>query len=661
MKTFGIGNGTGSGLTDGFLQGLRRSASGVDSSVAASKGLSDLDHARMQMVLKHADPLYVEPIGKGVHRPYRVRLRTSEEKGLVTCSEVIFKTVNCQYETKRYCQSVDLSITGPERELLAYDMDRVLGFELVPPTVGRHVDGLGFGTVMAWVRAPLGVEWVKNGEYKYKNHPENPWFHRLAAFDFITGQIDRHCLPEGYLIKTDRGHVPIERVSVGDKVLTHRGRWRAVEDTFVKEYVGDLIEIECTRTSERLLLTPDHVLPVVRKRYRGKNGKRRDVTLSRIEWVKASEVDNDCVLLYPRMSEGVKTPSVSVVPLGNLSKAAFSRHPSELAIDKDFAALLGWYLAEGHVSSPVHSGKRYETSVVFSFGAHETDYIQEVVCLAKKYLGIDAKLRNQGSVTQVILYSSPFARFMSEIGGKGASAKHVPEWVLELPDDLLHIIIDRFAKGDGTKDDEHIRLRTVSYELATQLRDMLLKVGEYPTFRKAYSGGEASFGERRINQMDLWEVNYRPGGPLRNKFDVPGYLALPVFKVTRVPYKGFVHDLLVEEDHSFSTTSYVVHNCANWIMDKKRRVYAIDNGYSFVKGDDRRFMKCNVGKYLVGHPVHPEIQELLSKVDEGNIVKSLQNRGFKNKEADGVLTRFQEMRRTSVWGIMGGLWAPDKK
>lgn len=293
MKTFGIGNGTGSSLTDGFLQGLRRSASGIETSVSLSKGLTDLDHARMQMVLKHADPLYVEPIGKGVHRPYRVRLRTSEEKGIVTCSEVIFKTVNCQYETKRYCQSVDLSITGPERELLAYDMDRALGFDLVPPTVGRHVDGLGYGTVMSWVRAPLGVEWVKNGEYRYKAHPENPWLHRLAAFDFITGQIDRHA--------------------------------------------------------------------------------------------------------------------------------------------------------------------------------------------------------------------------------------------------------------------------------------------------------------------------------------------------------------------------------ANWILDKRRRVYAIDNGYSFVKGDDRRFMKCNVGKYLVGHPVNPEISEILSKVEDSQVTKVLQNRGFKNGEVEGVMKRLQEMRRTSVWGIMGGLWAPDKK
>jgi hypothetical protein len=288
-----IGN-QGNSLGGGFLSGLRRSAGfSVDAVAATDKGLSELDHARMTLVLKHADTLYVSPIGKGIHRPYRVRLKTSEKKDYIDCSEVIFKTVQCQYETKRYCQSVDLTITGPERELLAYDIDRAMDFDLVPPTVGRYVDDLGFGAVMAWVRAPLGVEWTKSNKYRYKNHPENPWLHKLAAFDFITGQIDRHA--------------------------------------------------------------------------------------------------------------------------------------------------------------------------------------------------------------------------------------------------------------------------------------------------------------------------------------------------------------------------------ANWIMDNELRVYAIDNGYSFVKNDDRRFLKCNVGKYLVGKPVHPEVTALVKKIDEKKVWKTLQNRGFKCSEPEGVMKRLAEMRDLRVWGIMGGMWDPEEK
>ena len=36
------------------------------------------------------------------------------------------------------------------------------------------------------------------------------------------------CFPKGTLILTDKGHIPIENIKVGMKVLTHKGRWKKV-------------------------------------------------------------------------------------------------------------------------------------------------------------------------------------------------------------------------------------------------------------------------------------------------------------------------------------------------------------------------------------------------------------------------------------------------
>ena len=176
-----------------FLQKLRSSAGTEPSGWGRlqSKPMTQLDHARMSLVLKHAEELYSEPIGKGIHRPYRVRLKTGEKVEYTNCAVAVMKTVHCQYETKKYCQSMDPRVTGPEREILAYELDRAMGFDLVPPTVGRHVYEIGYGSLQAWVEQPLAVDWRKKG-YHYKEHPENPWLHRLAAYDFICGQIDRH-------------------------------------------------------------------------------------------------------------------------------------------------------------------------------------------------------------------------------------------------------------------------------------------------------------------------------------------------------------------------------------------------------------------------------------------------------------------------------------
>ena len=94
----------GMDLGAGFLSGLRRSAKVEKYSDLDSRDNSLLSKSRMELVLKHSDVLYIESIGRGIHRPYKVRLKNAEREGCIDCSEVVFKTVHCQYETKKYCQ-----------------------------------------------------------------------------------------------------------------------------------------------------------------------------------------------------------------------------------------------------------------------------------------------------------------------------------------------------------------------------------------------------------------------------------------------------------------------------------------------------------------------------------------------------------------------------
>lgn len=160
---------------------------------AADPSLDLLDeaHGLMVLALRGGVVAEVAPIGKGIHRPYRVTFHSGLDYGPVTTRSAALKTVFCQFENKRYCESVDLAITGPEREILSYALDRAIGFGLVPPTVGREVDGIGFGSVQAWVDRPTAWQWIARG-YDYRKDSGNPWLHRLAAFDFIRGEIDRH-------------------------------------------------------------------------------------------------------------------------------------------------------------------------------------------------------------------------------------------------------------------------------------------------------------------------------------------------------------------------------------------------------------------------------------------------------------------------------------
>ena len=64
---------------------------------------------------------------------------------------------------------------------------------------------------------------------------------------------ERHelCLPPDEEILTEEGYVPIHKVKLGQRVLTHKGVYRKVVKTFKREYKGELCYIE-----------PWHFLPV---------------------------------------------------------------------------------------------------------------------------------------------------------------------------------------------------------------------------------------------------------------------------------------------------------------------------------------------------------------------------------------------------------------
>ncbi len=82
------------------------------------------------------------------------------------------------------------------REVAAYELDRALGTDLVPTTVGRADLPLGAGSLQWWVE--------DNGEDHYftlRARPElEAWLMRLAAFDVVANNADRksgHVLFDG--------------------------------------------------------------------------------------------------------------------------------------------------------------------------------------------------------------------------------------------------------------------------------------------------------------------------------------------------------------------------------------------------------------------------------------------------------------------------------
>ena len=70
-------------------------------------------------------------------------------------------------------------------------------------------------------------------------------------------EADEFCFPAGTMILTSKGHKPIEEVEIGDMVMTHKGRWKAVKNTF-NHGVKDTVRVFVQGRDDGVRVTPNH-------------------------------------------------------------------------------------------------------------------------------------------------------------------------------------------------------------------------------------------------------------------------------------------------------------------------------------------------------------------------------------------------------------------
>lgn len=120
----------------------------------------------------------------------------------------------------------------------------------------------------AWDALPYA--WAENTartvqQYSYRQATS---LNYRANSDVVEGWVwytaldDRTCFPAGTLITTARGQVPIEDVRVGDRVLTHTGKYQRVTELIRRKYNGKSTTLRAGNSA--VTMTSDH--PVLVKR-----------------------------------------------------------------------------------------------------------------------------------------------------------------------------------------------------------------------------------------------------------------------------------------------------------------------------------------------------------------------------------------------------------
>jgi Fe-S cluster assembly protein SufB len=376
-----------------------------------------------------------------------------------------------------------------------------------------------------------------------------------ASVHYVEG-----CFLEGARVRTRAGEKAIERVRVDDEVLTHQGRYRRVYHTLKRPYHGNIYNIRFYGDSDRQLrVTAEHPLLVVTREHANEQDKPFTLAWKRADSVKAGDY-----LAVPVPQPVMETAAAGIdIPLGRGRHEPVERQV-DFPLEPDFFRLLGYYFAEGQVDN--------EHSLTFSFHADETELLSDATGLLERYFGNSpmANLPRQNGQSLVLSSTEAARAFAREFGGN-IHEKHVPEWILSAPPELLAAFACGLWRGDGSYDSRKnmFRYYTVSTNLAYAFRDALLRLGIASSVDLQKSTDPRKdiyavvISQPFSQQFGTLVGVEAPAGDLKGSplhID-ENFLYVSICDISVDEQETEVYNFSVEEDESYVCEGVISHNC----------------------------------------------------------------------------------------------------
>lgn len=320
------------------------------------------------------------------------------------------------------------------------------------------------------------------------------------------------CFAKGTYILTEKGYIPIEDVSVGDKVLTHKGRWRKVTATMHRDgarlWNVNGFGILPTRT------TAEHPYYVTKPDWP-------------MEFKKVEQLDDSWY-------------STMVLPDAESD-----------GYNKEMWWIIGRYLADGwrveRKDRP--SGGR----IVFAISDDKRAEFEQRLREAKLH-GTYTKERTCGKYhvcnNQLYEYLEKF--------GKYAHGKRIPREALCLSREKAKYFFDGYMSGDGRSDREEAT--STSAALILGMCIIAQRLGKsVPAVYYTRRDEKCVIQGRECQQRDTY--TFRISSKSVKGHYRARYVCRELYQPTESDDFGTVYNISVEEDNSYVANGAIVHNC----------------------------------------------------------------------------------------------------
>jgi len=347
------------------------------------------------------------------------------------------------------------------------------------------------------------------------------------------------CVDKNTKIRTSTGYKPIQDITVGEEVLTHKGRFKKVKNVFKNKLDSrPVYKIKCSNT-EGFVVTEGHQLFVEERSWKNK--------VMFEGWKTVESIDMDAwTKVY------FKNPIVNI---------------EQHEVDPELAYLCGWFVAEGHVN------KTQQQSI---FSLAKSDPVSKLSDISRRLFGKSLiKYDKKENVSQYGLNSKKAKEIFSKFGHL-AHNKYVSDFIKYSNKESKIQFLKGLFEGDGClregKTGNTLSLSTVSYKLAYDVSEMFLSLGIVNSVSKNERPATCIIEGRTVNQRSNYEVKLTGDG--YNKFCnidkkvnqkhriEDGTFLSKIYSIERIEYsEEYVYDIEVEEDHSYSSLHGTFHNC----------------------------------------------------------------------------------------------------
>lgn len=396
---------------------------------------------------------------------------------------------------------------------------------------------------------------------EFNNKEELP--EELFNLDILDGSPP--CFTAETLVLTDDGYKPINEIKVGDKVWTHKNRFRSVYDFGAKK-ANNLISVK-VMGCEPFQVTDNHPF-YVRTMTRGNNRnfsapcfkKAKDMsiirntsnTIVRQDFVGIPIIKEEEIPQYIGLERHYKTPNG-----GEYCKVFKSLNMNS----PELWRFVGRWLADGWFR---HDRK----NTVICCGKKDEKVLEQILNDA----GFKAHKSCVKQCYRYVISNVELYYFMLQFGEK-ADGKFISLDALRLPKSLLKNLIDGYLSADGHLDVHYNswNFSTVSERLAYSLQMAIAKVYSLPTTMHIKDECIGNIEGRTVNCKKVYTSSFKCSDTKqKHSFVEDDYIWVPFRESHVINEEKTVYNMSVIEDNTYTVRNIAVHNCSTFSLAGNR-------------------------------------------------------------------------------------------